>query len=285
MVTPVMNRPHSDRTRIAHTARRSVKLLLLAALCIFARGSLAQDASDAASAAGDKPIIRVAVEGAYPPFNYTDQNNELQGFEVDLLKALCETMRATCTLVPHEWDGIIRGLLNHEYDAIMSSLEITERRSRRIAFSRRYYRIPAAFIAATDQPITSPGPEALAGKSIGIVDRRDHAEYLRIRYPQSEVRTFDKLEDADLDLLTGRLDFVLGDKLALSQFLASREGACCRFVADVPDDPALEGRGYGIGMRKDDEALKADFDKAIGEVMANGTYDRIREKYFPFDIK
>jgi polar amino acid transport system substrate-binding protein len=280
-----MDLSHTDVTRTAETARRCARLLLLAVTCIVAQGSLAQEKPDSAANGMARPVIRVAVEGAYPPFNHTDQNNELQGFEVDLLKALCETMQAQCTLVPHEWDGIIRGLLNHDYDAIMSSLEITERRARRIAFSRRYYRIPAAFIAAKDEPITNPTPEALAGKSIGIVDRRDHAEYLRIRYPQSEVRTFDKLEDADLDLLTGRLDFVLGDKLALSQFLASREGACCRFVADVPDDPALEGRGYGIGLRKEDEALKARFDKAIAEVMANGTYDRIREKYFPFDIK
>ena len=58
-----------------------------------------------------------------------------------------------------------------------------------------------------------------------------------------------------------------------------------RVVADVPEDPALEGRGYGIGLRKEDEALKARFDEAIGKVMANGTYDRIREKYFPIDIK
>jgi polar amino acid transport system substrate-binding protein len=253
--------------------------------CLVAQGSHAQEKPQIPANGVDKTAIRVAVEGAYPPFNFTDQNNELQGFEVDLLEALCETMQAQCTLVPHEWDGIIRGLLNHEYDAIMSSLEITERRMRRIAFSRRYYRIPAAFIAAKDQPITKPSPEALADKSIGIVDRRDHAEYLRIRYPQSEIRTFDKLEDANLDLLTGRLDFVLGDKLALSKFLASREGACCRFVADVPDDPALEGRGYGIGLRKEDEALKARFDEAIGKIMENGTYDRIREKYFPIDIK
>jgi polar amino acid transport system substrate-binding protein len=280
-----MDLSHTNETRNAGTTRRRAGLILFALMCIVAQGSLAQEKSESDATSAGKAAIRVAVEGAYPPFNFTDQNNELQGFEVDLLKALCETMQVTCTVVPREWDGIIRGLLNHEYDAIMSSLEITERPMRRIAFSRRYYRIPAAFIAAKDQPIAKPSPQALADKSIGIVDRRDHAEYLRIRYPQSEIRTFDKLEDANLDLLTGRLDFVLGDKLALSKFLASREGACCRFVADVPDDPALVGRGYGIGLRKEDEALKARFDEAIGKVMANGTYDRIREKYFPIDIK
>ena len=92
------------------------------------------------------PPIRIAVEGAYPPFNFIDQNNELQGFEVDLAKALCEEMKAECVLVQHEWDGIVRGLLNREYDAIMSSLEILDRRQKRIAFSEPYYRIPAIFI-------------------------------------------------------------------------------------------------------------------------------------------
>ena len=56
------------------------------------------------------PPIRIAVEGAYPPFNFIDPDNELQGFEVDLLKSLCEVMKAECELVQHEWDGIIQGL-------------------------------------------------------------------------------------------------------------------------------------------------------------------------------
>jgi polar amino acid transport system substrate-binding protein len=235
------------------------------------------------AAAQDKPSIKVAIEGAYPPFNYLDQNNELQGFEVELLKALCETMRTECILATHEWDGIIRGLLNHEYDAIVSSLEINDRRSKRIAFSRRYYLIPAAFIAASAEPIKDPTPEALADRTIGAVDRSEHARFIEERYPRSKVQTYAKLEEANLDLLTGRVDFVIGDKLSLAKFLESREGACCRFVADAPVDPAF--RGYGVGLRKEDEELKARFDAAIGEVMANGTYDRIRAKYFPFDIK
>jgi polar amino acid transport system substrate-binding protein len=194
-------------------------------------------------------------------------------------------MRARCLPVVHEWDGIIRGLLNREYDAIMSSLEITERRAKRIAFSRRYYLIPAAFIAPAGETLDDPTPDALAGRSIGAVDRSEHARYLAERYPNSDIRTYGKLEEADLDLLTGRLDFVLGDKLSLSKFLDSREGQCCRHVADVPVDPAFHGRGYGIGLRLEDQALKARFDGAIGEVMENGTYDRIRSRYFPFDIK
>jgi polar amino acid transport system substrate-binding protein len=234
--------------------------------------------------AQDRPVVRVAMEGAYPPFNYLE-GDELQGFEVDLVKALCEAMRASCTLVTHEWDGIIRGLLNHDYDAIMSSLEVTERRKKRIAFSRRYYRIPAAVIARKDTELPAVTPDALAGKAIGTVDRSEHAAYVENLLKKSELRTYAKLEEANLDLLTERIDFVMGDKLALWRFLESREGACCHFVADVPENPVYHGADYAVGLRKEDGALRAAFDQAIAQVITDGTYDRIRAKYFPFDIK
>ena len=254
--------------------RLAAGLLLVLALAPMAR----------AGAASEPQTVRVAVEGAYPPFNYLEQN-ELQGFEVDLLKALCEVMRVHCVLVTREWEGIVRGLLNREYDAIMSSLEVTERRQKRIAFSRRYYRMPAAIIGRKDEPRLAVTRETLAGRSIGAVDRSEHAAYTENLLKDSELRLYGKLEEANLDLLTGRIDFVMGDKLALSKFLASREGACCQFIADVPENPVYHGHGYAVGLRKEDTDLKAAFDQAIGHVMADGTFDRIRARYFPFDLK
>jgi polar amino acid transport system substrate-binding protein len=234
--------------------------------------------------AQERPAIRVAVEGAYPPFNYLDQN-ELQGFEVDLLRALCEAMKADCIPVVRQWDGIVRGLINREYDAIMSSLEVTEGRKKRIAFSRRYYQVPAVIIGRKDATLPAVTPEALAGKTIGALDRSEHARYVENILGGSELRLYGKLEEANLDLLMERIDFVMGDKLALSRFLASREGACCRLVADVPENPIYHGNGYAVGLRKEDGALRDAFDKAIAQVIADGTYDRIRARYFSFDIK
>lgn len=234
--------------------------------------------------AQERPTIRIAVEGAYPPFNYLE-NNELQGFEPDLLKALCAVMQVICIPVIREWEGIVRGLLSREYDAVMSSLEINEKRSKRIAFSRRYYQVPAALVARKEATLAAVTPDALAGKTIGVVGRSEHAAYVEDLLKSSEPRVYGKLDEANLDLLTDRIDFVMGDKLALSRFLDSREGACCRFVADVPKNPAYHGHGYGIGLRKEDEALRAAFDAAIAQVMADGTYDRIRAKYISFDVK
>jgi polar amino acid transport system substrate-binding protein len=258
------------------------RLAFLASLLI-GLGSTLSVAQEAAPS--QKPTIRVAIEGAYPPFNFIDQNNELQGFEVDLLKSLCEVMKAECVLVPRAWDGIVKGLVSRDYDAIMSSLEITERRQKRIAFSDPYYRIPAIFIGSKETAPGETSPAAMAGRRIGVTDRSDHETYLKEFYKDSEIVLYAKLEEANLDLLVGRLDAVFGDRSQLSRFLESREGNCCHILGDAPKEPVYRYQSYGIGLRKEDEDLRARFNRAIAQVKGDGTYDRIRAKYFSFDIK
>jgi polar amino acid transport system substrate-binding protein len=259
------------------------KLALLAGLAItFSLGVASAQTPQPAA----KPTIRIAMEGAYPPFNFTDPaSNELQGFEVDLLKSLCEVMKAECVLEQHEWDGIVRGLINREYDAIMSSLEITEKRQKRIAFSDPYYRIPAVFIASKETPTGEVTPKAMAGKRIGTTERSDHEAYLKAHYTESEIVLYAKADEANLDLLVGRIDAVFGDELFLSKFLQSREGDCCHVMGDAPAEPAYRRESYGIGLRKEDQGLSERFNRAIAQVKADGTYDRLRAKYFSFDIK
>jgi polar amino acid transport system substrate-binding protein len=240
----------------------------------------------AAGASAEPPReIRIATEGAFPPFNFLDATGEPQGFEIDLARALCEAMAARCSFVVHEWDGIVRALLAKEYDAIVSSLHITESRKKRIAFSRSYYLVPPALIGRKDGDLNDASRASLAGRTIGTVADSHHAAFLEHAYKDATIRTFGKLEEANLDLFVGRLDVVLADKLALWRFLQSREGKCCRFVADVPVDPAFYGEGVAVGLRKEDAALKDAFDAALATIKANGVYDRVRAKYFPFDVK
>ena len=92
--------------------------------------------------------------------------------------------------------------------------------------------------------------------------------------------------EATLDLLVGRIDAVFGDKRALVKFLESREGECCRILGAAPDEPAYTRQFYGIGLRKEDERPASAVRRALSpRCKADGTYDRIRAKYFPFDIK
>jgi polar amino acid transport system substrate-binding protein len=238
-----------------------------------------------ASAAQDRPVVRIATEGGFPPFNYVDANNEPQGFEVDLAKALCEAMAVTCIIVLQEWDSIIDALVARRFDAIMASMPITDERRGRIAFSKPYYRMPAAFVGPKDAPLGDIGPAALKDQAIGAAAHSEHAAYLEDLYKGSAVKLYAKLEEAGLDLATGRIALVFGDKLALSKFLETPQGSCCRFIADAPPNPTYFGEGIGIGLRKEDKALKEMFDRAIDQVTADGTYDRVRSKHFSFDIR
>jgi polar amino acid transport system substrate-binding protein len=237
------------------------------------------------AAAQDKRVIRIATEGGFPPFNYVDPNNQPQGFEIDLAKALCDAMSVTCTLVLQDWDGMIDALLAKRFDAIVSSMPITDERRRRIAFSRPYYRMPAAFVGPKDAALPDTSPAALKDKTIGAALHSEHAVYLEDLFNDSEVKLYAKLEEASLDLATGRIDLVFGNKLALSKFLETPQGSCCRFLADAPPNPAYFGEGVGVGLRKEDKDLKEMFNRAIDTVMADGTYDRIRAKYFSFAIR
>lgn len=253
--------------------------ILLGLFVVFGAGSPAR-------AAADKPRtdLVIASEGARPPYNFLD-GNDLAGFEIDLGRELCVRMKKSCSFVVQDWDGLVPGLLEHRYDAIMAAMEITDEARARIAFSDPYVRMPAAFLASreTTAPDTSPG--GLAGKKIGVETGSASQAYAEDFYPSSEIVTYSGLEEAILDLAESRLDVVLAGKDALVDFLQSRrEGQCCRLVGDVPYRAAYFGNGIGIGLRPEDTALAAQFDHALASVRADGTYDRIRAKFFDYDV-
>lgn len=74
--------------------------------------------------------IRIASEGAYPPFNYMSPDGKLVGFDLDIANALCEAMEAKCTIVANDWDGMIPGLQANKFDAVIASMAITDERKK-----------------------------------------------------------------------------------------------------------------------------------------------------------
>lgn len=247
-------------------------LVLLA--CLFPWASL-----------GGEDTLTIASEGARPPFNFLD-NNELAGFEIDLGREICARLRRTCFFVTQDWDGLIPGLLAHQYDAVMTALDITDARRAQVAFSMPYVRMPAVLVAQKSSPLKDADPRSLSGKTIGVEDGSASQALLEdAAYKETRVKVFASFEDAMLDLAEGKVDGVIADKLVASNFLKGRrEGQCCGLVGHVKRDPAVFGEGIGVAVRKDDVALREAIDAALQAAIDDGTFARIRAKYFDFEI-
>lgn len=239
-----------------------------------------------APAAAEPLHLRVASEGARPPFNYLDANNQLAGFEIDLTREVCRRIGADCVFVTQDWESLVSGLENRQYNLIASAMEIDEERLRKIDFSKPYAHTPSALVAQRQSPLASADPKALQGARIGVVADGPQQAYAEDKFKESEIQVYATLEAAMLDLAEGRVDVVAEDKLAALDFLRGRkEGRCCRVVADLPQDPDYFGGGFGFGLRKEDAALKQAIDAALDAIVADGTYGTIRSRYFDFDIR
>jgi lysine-arginine-ornithine-binding protein len=222
--------------------------------------------------------LRIGTEGAYPPFNQVDPSGELIGFDIDIAQALCDNMGVECVFVRQDWDGIIPGLLAGKYDAIASSMSITEERKQAVEFTDPYYSNKLRFVAAKAVGRDATGFEA---KVIGAQRGKIGASYLEDHPIQgAEVKLYDNLANAYRDLAAGRIDAILADMLVSYEWLNTEEGENLAFVGE----PIDIGDKIGIAVRKDDTKLLARFNAALAEIIADGTYDELNTKYFPFPI-
>jgi ABC-type amino acid transport substrate-binding protein len=228
--------------------------------------------------------ITVATEGAYPPFNYLDRKGLPAGFEMDLAQEACMRMKAECEFVAAKWDDLVPGLLDKKYDLVMSSLEVNSERRRRLGLSRRYYLSPGAFIAAKGQPFDGPST-LLRNKKIGVQKDSSHADWLDKSFRRSaQIKRYATIADALKALVADEVDAVFGDKVQLWLWSQKPEGKCCEVMGQDIKDTQTLGVGVSAGLRREDAKLRDAFNRALGEMMADGTYKKLSNKYFPFPL-
>jgi polar amino acid transport system substrate-binding protein len=250
-----------------------MKKLLLTAFATLALGT----------AAFAEPVkVGIATE-AYPPFASPDAAGNWSGWEVDMIGAVCAAAELECVITPVAWDGMIPSLTSGQIDAIMASMSITADRMQTIDFSDKYYNTPTVVVAAKGSGIT-PTDEGLAGKIIGVQVSTVHQDYAQTHFKSAEIKLYQTQDEANQDLVAGRIDATQADSIALDAFLKSETGACCENVGAVADDKEILGLGVGVGLRKGDEELKAKFNAGIAKVIADGTYDKVSAPYFASSI-
>jgi polar amino acid transport system substrate-binding protein len=229
--------------------------------------------------------IGIASE-AYPPFASPDASGAWVGWEVEIIGAVCAEAKIECAITPVAWDGIIPALTSKKIDAIMASMSITEERMKTIDFSNKYYNTPTVVVGATANKMDA-SPEGLKGKIIGVQVGTVHADYVKKYFAPmaAEIKEYQTQDEANQDLAAGRIDATQADSIALDAFLATDAGkACCDVKGTVADDPAILGKGVGVGVRQGETELKDKMNAAIEGIRKNGKFDEISKKHFNFDI-
>lgn len=229
--------------------------------------------------------IKIGIEGSYPPFSYISSNNIMEGFEPDLAELFCQKMTKKCEIIQVEFDALIPSLNTKRIDAILASMSITEERQKTIDFTQKYYQTPARFVAPKGKNYTID-KEGLAQKRIGVQSGTIHEIYANDNFGKtSKVRSYRNLDEAMIDLDTGRIDLVFADVVPLDTgYLQGDYAEKMELVGPDFTDEKWFGEGVGIGIRKGESALKEAFEKAIIESRQDGSYQEIQAKYFDYDV-
>jgi arginine/ornithine transport system substrate-binding protein len=237
------------------------------------------------AAARDWSTVRIGVDATYKPFTFKTPDGQLTGFDVDIANALCARMKVRCTFVESSWEGIIPGLRANKFDAIISSMSITDERKKAVDFTDKYYATPTQVI--TEIGAGDGSPASLKGKRVGVLKASIQEVYAKavLAPAGATVVSYDSTQQSYLDLKSGRLDAVVVDKFeGKGGFLDTPEGKGYAFVGPELTDPKYFGTGAGIAVRKSDGDLRDRFDAALKAIRADGTWKKIADRYFDFDI-
>jgi len=255
--------------------------------------------------AGNYKKITIATEGAFAPWNFTNSNGQLDGFEIELAADLCKRMGVEYKMVPQAWDGIIPSLQAGKYDAIMAAMSITGKRKKAVSFSRYYAATPSIFIALkgngfdnfktqidriTLDEMSPEEEKAMAalskefnGKVIGVQAATIQEKFLQQYLGKSvEIKSYDTQENLELDLQSGRIDTALGAMSYWVPRLKTEKGKGFIMVGPGMTKGPF-GDGVGVAVRHTDTQLADMFSKAINEAIADGTLSKLAIKWFTFD--
>ncbi len=210
--------------------------------------------------------VRMGTEGAYPPYNYIDDNGEVAGFERELGDELCARAELTCEWVTNDWDSIIPNLVSGNYDTIIAGMSITDERLEVIDFTENYTQPdPSAFLAMS-------ADTALEGGVIAAQAATIQASYVASNMAGATLLEFATPEETIAAVRNGEADAVLADRAYLEPI--AEEGELV-----FTGDNVLIGGGVGMGIRKSDTELRDQFTAAIQSMKADGSLNALIEKW------
>jgi cystine transport system substrate-binding protein len=221
-------------------------------------------------------VFKIGTEGTYPPFTYHDASGELAGFDVDIGREIAKRLNVKAQFVEGKWDGLIAGLDAKRYDAVINEVSITPERQAKFAFSDPYIVSKAVLIVGSNNTTIKTFAD-LKGKKSAHTLTSNYAQLAR-KYGAEIVGTDGFNQSVDL-VAQGRADATINDNLSFLDFKKHKPDAPVKIVATEAD-----AEQEGVLIRKNDPELQQAINKALKEIKADGTYQRISNKYFGADV-
>ena len=257
--------------------KKSVLVLSLLLIAIFSFTPLAR--ADELGKIKDAGEMKIAMSGAYPPFNFIDEKNEVVGFDAAIGREIARRLGVKPVIVTTAWDGILAGLLANKYDTICGSMTITEKRLEVVDFVGPYYRSGRGIFIRNDENFASLAD--LEGKNIGVTLGETHEKWARTQKGW-KIKTYKGLPELFLELENKRIDAIVID--SIPGLLAIKKTGKPIKKMELPE---IEGGdvNIGIAIRKNNPELKAAMQQALDEMMADGTYTKISNEWIGSDIR
>lgn len=222
-----------------------------------------------------KKIVKIGSETTFPPFEFQDEKTqEYIGFDIDLAKAVFAQAGYEPQIISQQFDGLIPAVDGGTIDAIVSGMQITEERSKKVLFSKPYYESGQNILVRIDDN-TIKNWNDLEGKKIGVqIGTTGAAEAKKV--PNAIIREFNNTSEANLELKAGGVDAVVNSVPVNAYYLKNGGGSKdAKMVGDI--HRALY---CGIAVKKDNTEMIEKVNKALDEIKQNGEYDKIYEKWF-----
>lgn len=251
--------------------------LVVAAASVLLTGC---GSSGEGAATAQKNKIVIGLDDNFPPFGFHDESGALVGFDIDLAKEAAKRLNMDVEFKPIDWDSKETELQSKNIDAIWSGLSITPEREANILFSRPYQNGPQILLVRNDSPIQ--GKADLAGKIVGTQQSSTGLEAINaepeLKASFKELKEYPDNVTSFMDLEVGRIDAVVVAKTTAAYFMKKNKADFRIIDVGYPAVP------IGVGLRKDDTALKEKLDKVLEEMHQDGTSTKISEKWFGMDV-
>lgn len=249
----------------------------LAALTLAACGGQAQEQKANNDGTPAAKVYRVSTNAEFAPFESMDENQQIHGFDIDIINAMAQTGGFEIKVEHKPWDSLFPALANGDTDILLSGITITEDRQKTMSFTDPYYQITQVILVPEGKNIESSEDLKNLDK-VGVVTGQtgDFAAGKILGETNPKIARFESVPLMIKEVENGGVDVAISDSAVIAHYVKNNSDKGFRII-EVPD---FEVENYGIAVRKDDQETLQMLNDALNTIRENGTYAEIESRYF-----